>query len=41
MRLLAFNIVHFKKLLETMPRLLREVIMNLLEARTVENRDRQ
>jgi CRP-like cAMP-binding protein len=40
MRLLAFNIVAFKKLLEEMPGS-REVIMNLLEARAAENRDRQ
>jgi CRP-like cAMP-binding protein len=39
MRLLAFNIVHFKKLLEEMPGS-REVIMKLLEARAAENRDR-
>lgn len=39
MRLLAFNIVAFKKLLEEMPGS-REVIMNLLEARASENRDR-
>jgi len=40
MRLLAFNIVHFKKLLDEMPSS-REVIMNLLEARAAENRDRR
>ena len=40
MRLLAFNIVAFKKLLEEMPGS-REVIMKILEARAAENRDRQ
>ena len=39
MRLLAFNIVHFKKLLDEMPGS-REVIMKLLEARAAENRER-
>ena len=40
MRLLAFNIVAFKKLLEEMPGS-RDVIMKLLEARAAENRDRK
>jgi CRP-like cAMP-binding protein len=40
MRLLAFNIVAFKKLLEEMPGS-RDVIMRVLEARAAENRDRQ
>jgi CRP/FNR family transcriptional regulator, cyclic AMP receptor protein len=40
MRLLAFNIVAFKKLLEEMPGS-RDVIMKLLEARAAENRERQ
>jgi len=40
MRLLAFNIVAFKKLLEEMPGS-RKVIMDLLESRAAENRDRQ
>ena len=39
MRLLAFNIVAFKKLLEEMPGT-RDVIMKVLEARAAENRDR-
>lgn len=39
MRLLAFNIVAFKKLLEEMPAA-RTVILELLEARAAENRDR-
>ena len=40
MRLLSFNIVAFKKLLEEMPGA-RDVIMKLLEARAAENRERQ
>jgi CRP-like cAMP-binding protein len=40
MRLLAFDIVQFKQLLDEMPGS-REVIMKLLEARAAENRDRQ
>jgi CPA1 family monovalent cation:H+ antiporter len=40
MRLLSFNIVAFKKLLEEMPGS-RDVIMKILEARAAENRDRK
>ena len=40
MRLLAFNIAAFKKLLDEMPGT-RDVIMKLLEARAEENRDRK
>jgi CRP-like cAMP-binding protein len=39
MRLLAFNIVAFKKLLEEMPGS-RDVIMRILEERAAENRQR-
>jgi CRP-like cAMP-binding protein len=39
MRLLAFNIAAFKKVLEEMPGS-RELIMSVLEARAAENRDR-
>ncbi len=39
MRLLAFNIAAFKKLLEEMPRT-RDVITKVLEARAEENRNR-
>jgi len=39
MRLLAFDIAAFKKLLETMPGA-KEIIMKLLETRAAENRDR-
>jgi CRP-like cAMP-binding protein len=39
MRLLAFNIVAFRKLLEEMPAS-RDVIMTVLEARAEENRER-
>ena len=40
MRLLAFNIAAFKKLLEAMPGT-RDVVMKVLEARAEENRNRQ
>ena len=40
MRLLAFNIVALQQLLDEMPGS-RDVIMELLEARAAENRDRQ
>jgi CRP-like cAMP-binding protein len=39
MQLLAFNITAFKQLLETMPGT-RDVVMNVLEARAEENRNR-
>jgi CRP-like cAMP-binding protein len=40
MRLLAFDIAHFKKLLEAMPGA-NEIVMKVLEARAAENRDRE
>jgi CRP-like cAMP-binding protein len=39
MRLLAFDIAAFKKLLDTMP-VAREIVMTVLEARAAENRER-